>query len=123
MSWLLRSLGLVEGDAEAEMTPPELDRLRQILAQEALNYLQAGGVVLPENWLMLSSLERAALTAAGRRLQVEQAVRIGQATQGDLAALRVRGEVDGGLAHDDAALQAAVKGLARARREAHAPGA
>lgn len=94
-----------------ELAPQFKAQLRQLLRETASNYLTAGGQVTPSLWLNLDRTERAALTAAGLRLNVDQAIRIGTAAQGDLAALRVRAEIDGGEAHDNAMLRAAVAGL------------
>lgn len=94
-----------------------LDALRALLGEHARAFLLGGGHLSLAEWAGLHGLERAALTAAGRRLVVEQAVRVGTAAQGDLAALRVQAEVDGGEAHDAAMLRTAVQAMARASRE------
>jgi len=99
--------------AREEVTP----EVRAVLVEHARLFLAAGGTLTLEDWADLTQPERAAFVAAGKALAVEQAVRVGKASQGELAALRVFAEVDGGEAHDAAALEVAVKQLARASRE------
>lgn len=111
---LLRDVARLYGDPEDEA---ERSKLAAILTGHARHYLQGGGSVSLQDWLSLDLAERAAFAAAGKSLQVEQAVRIGQAARGDLAALRVLAELDGGRAHDDALLSAAVRSLAKAAEE------
>lgn len=88
-----------------------------ILTGHARHFLQGGGTITLQDWLSLDQAERAAFAAAGKALQIEQAIRIGTAAQGDLAALRVQAELDGGRSHDDALLAAAVRALAAATKE------
>lgn len=109
-----------EPDAAAEDVTPEV---RAVLVEHARMFLDGGGTLTLDDWAGLTGTERAAFVAAGRARAVEQAVRIGRASQGDLAALRVFAEVDGGQAHDDAALELATKQIARASQgAAHGPG-
>ena len=98
---LYQIAGVDPGEATADLRP--------ILTEHARFFLQGGGQLALADWASLDELERAAFAAAGRRLRVEQAVRVGLAAQGDLAAMRVQAEVDGGQAHDEAALSAAVR--------------
>lgn len=107
---LLRDIAGLYGDID------DRTKLAGILTGHARHYLQGGGVLSLQDWLSLDQAERAAFAAAGRVLQVEQAIRIGQAARGDLAALRVQAELDGGKAHDDALLSAAVRSLADAAK-------
>jgi hypothetical protein len=107
VSALYRIAGL---DPETETTP----KLRAVLTEHARLFLQTGGSLSLQEWSDLSDVERAAFVAAGKALDVEQAIRIGQASRGDLAALRVQAEIDGGRAHDDALLSTAVCATAKA---------
>jgi hypothetical protein len=100
---------VAELDPSSEVT----DELRAVLAEHARLFLIGGGRLSLADWTALSLVERAAFVAAGRLLAVRQAVRIGEASQGELAALRVEAEIDGGAAHDAAALGVAVRHLAR----------
>jgi len=78
--------------------------LAGLLLRAAQQFLSVGGVVSLTEAAALSSESRAALSTARRALEVEQAVRIGQAAQGDLSALRVYGLLDEGEQHDFLAL-------------------
>lgn len=96
-----------EGDEDARAT------IAALLTGHARHFLQGGGSLSLRDWLDLDQPERAAFTAAGKALAVEQAIRIGQSAQGDLAALRVKAEIDGGQDHDRALLRTAVQAAAR----------
>jgi len=89
--------------------------LAGLLLRAAQQFLSVGGVVSLTEAAALSSESRAALSTARRALEVEQAVRIGQAAQGDLSALRVYGLLDEGEQHDEALMQSVVRGVAEAR--------
>lgn len=91
MSWLTRSaLARLAPSPEA---PPEALR---VLLDEAEAMLRAGVHPTAAEWAQLEQHERAALTEAGRRLEVEQAIRISTAILGGSAV--VSAEVDGGEA-------------------------
>lgn len=98
---------------ETDPGPDLPGEARAVLVEHARMFLAAGGSLSLDDWGALYGAERAAFVAAGRELAVRQAVRIGEAAQGDLAALRVLAEIDGGQAHDDARLAIAVRQLAR----------
>ncbi len=110
---LLRDIAGLYGDAEDHEGRAQL---AAVLTGHASLYLQGGGALSLQDWLSLDQAERAAFAAAGKTLLVQQAMRIGQAARGDLAALRVHAELDGGKAHDDALLSAAVRSLATAAK-------
>ncbi len=108
---LLRDIAGLYGEADDQDSRA---KLAAVLTGHARYFLQAGGSISLQDWLSLDQAERAAFSAAGRTLQIEQAIRIGTAAQGDLAAMRVQAELDGGKAHDDSLLAAAVRALAAA---------
>lgn len=112
---LLRDVASLYGEPENDA---ERSQLAAVLTGHARHFLQGGGSVSLQDWLSLDQSERAAFAAAGKALHVEQAMRIGQAARGDLAALRVQAELDGGRAHDNALLSAAVRSLANAAKGA-----
>lgn len=84
-----------------------------ILVTHAELFLQAGGTLTLSDWAGLDDTERAAFVSAGKRREVDRALRYGNAARGNLDALRVLAEVDGGVAHDDELLRGAVASLAK----------
>lgn len=99
-----------------DLPPPEATvpaEARALLVEHARLFLAAGGTLSLVDWDQLDDAERCALAFAGRERDVKQAVRIGRASQGPLGALRVQAEIDGGEAHDEAQLGAAVDALAK----------
>lgn len=87
-------------------------RAQAILVTHAELFLQAGGTLTLSDWAGLDDTERAAFVSAGKRREVDRALRYGNAARGKLDALRVLAEVDGGASHDDALLRDAVARLA-----------
>jgi hypothetical protein len=113
MAWLAKSAGLDTSDAALESRWLSADaetreRALLVLTTAASAMLSAGVAVSIEAWLELTEIERVALTMAGRRVAIERATLIGQASRGQLAAARLYAEVDGGEAHDDLALDSAM---------------
>lgn len=108
---LLRDIAKVYGEPGDD---EERKALAAILTGHARHFLQGGGVVSMGDWLSLDTDERAALSAAGLSLAVEQAVRSGQAASGELGALKAHAQLDGGRAHDEALLRQSVNSIARA---------
>ncbi|MCO5167878.1 MAG: hypothetical protein M9894_16160 [Planctomycetes bacterium] len=122
MSRLLAIAGLADlaGDQLDALDARARALVVRHLSVHARHFLEAGGVPSLEEWAALTPLERSAFVAAGRTLRVEQAVRTGQASRGELAALRVLGELDQGRAHDEALLEGAVREVSSALRAARA---
>lgn len=72
------------------------DEARDILMQNAISFLRAGGVVSLSEWSEMDSSERAALVKAGDLLWTERAVCIGMAIQGQEGIAKVISGIDGG---------------------------
>lgn len=85
-----------------------------LLVQGAHDALEGGVVLSLQDWAAMGFHERAAFTAAGRRLAIANALRVGLAASGESG--RVLGEVDGGQAHDDALLSRALRACAEVAR-------
>lgn len=86
-----------------------------ILVEFSAEFLHAGGTITLQDMRTLAPVEFMALAAAGRRLRIEQAVRIGHASQGPLEAATALESVDGGAARDQILADVAVAAAARAR--------
>lgn len=69
---------------------------REVLAQESEAFLRAGGIVTMDLWENLSLESRTAFVVSGTRLKIENAVRIGLASQSKEMACRVMADADGG---------------------------
>jgi predicted butyrate kinase (DUF1464 family) len=74
-------------------------------------------VVSLQEYCDLTRVERVAMSAAGKRRDVEQAIRVARASQGESGIAIVAAEVDGGDAHDSMMLEAAVSAIAKQRYE------
>lgn len=109
-NWLLRSAGLPVVDIQtldAETTKTILGLLTEYAARQ----LQSGVVFSRKEWEVLGDFERAALAAAGNQERVLQAIRIGEASEGDIGRSKVRSEIDGGAELENAILHSFVSGL------------
>ncbi len=101
----------------AGLDPSQIDRndirseLVALLTRYASHFLEGGGSFSLSEWADLYACERVALASAGKARAVKQALRVGQAAQGSLEALRVKAEIDGGESHDDEAIRATVIGV------------
>lgn len=104
---LLKALGIT---AEAELS----EEIRDAMADEAENFLLAGGSLTLGEWALLSASTREALTEGGRRLEVARALRIGLAAAGQVA--DVLSEVDGGEQQRRAAIDLALARVAARRK-------
>ena len=96
MSALLRYAGLSE--PPDGLSPEREAQLLALLVATAEHARWAG--VVP-NWAEASPLERAAWSAAGRRVELQKAKWTGQAAQGARAAAAVGAELDQGEEHDE----------------------
>ena len=114
MAWLAKTARLDVSDAALESRWLSADaatreRALIVLTASAQRLLEAGVVVTVEAWLELTEIERVALTLAGRRLTVERATIAAQAARSPLDAARLFAEIDGGQAHDELALDDAMR--------------
>ena len=82
-----------------------------------LAVLGSGGVVALQEYCELSRVERVAMSAAGKRRDVEQAIRVARASQDEAGIAIVAAEVDGGEAHDELLLELAVSAIAKQKYE------
>jgi len=71
-------------------------------------FFRSGGVVSLSEWTEVSQVTRSALLAAGDRHRIRLLEEQAQAAQGPLGLLALRAPHDGGAAHDDLLLAAAV---------------
>jgi len=93
-----------------------------VMTRAAVLMLEARVMLCPDWWSQQDEHERSALAAAGRRLDVRQAARTGRAAQGEVEALAVEAEVDGGTHHDLAVVALAVTKTAELLAEARERG-
>ena len=116
---LLRAAGLgcLEGFDPDDISNQETKRLIPVLVEAARHFLVSGGVVSLQEYCELSRVERVAMSAAGKRRDVEQAIRVARASQGESGIAIVTAEVDGGDAHDSMMLEAAVAAIAKQKYE------
>ncbi|MBX3467184.1 MAG: hypothetical protein KF878_09845 [Planctomycetes bacterium] len=91
--------------------PEDQDQALAVLLDAATHFLMGGGVLSLQDWAAMDTRDRAVFVRAGRKVRAWQAAQTGLAAQGHLHALKVMADVDGGQAHDDAVMTAA---LARA---------
>lgn len=84
-------------------------QLLGVLTQAALILHEGRMVVSRADWLECDALEQRALVAAGRILDVKQAIRIGLASSGRES--EVRAELDGGQSYDEELLSSTVGAL------------
>lgn len=82
-----------------------------LLTEYAARQLQSGVVFSRKEWEALGEFERAALVAAGNQEKIKQAIRIGEASEGDIGRSKVRSELDGGEELEAAILHSFVSGL------------
>jgi len=96
---------------------------REVLVQESEAFLRAGGMVTMDLWENLSLESRTAFVVSGTRLRIENAVRIGLASQGQEMACRVMSDADGGQMEITHALNKALDyGEARLRSKKEVSG-
>jgi len=82
-----------------------------LLTEYAARQIQSGVVFSQKEWEALGDFERSALAAAGNQERIKQAIRIGEATEGDIGRSKVRSEIDGGEELENAILHSFVSGL------------
>ena len=116
---LLRAAGLeyLKGFDPEDVSSPETKQLIPVLVETARHFLVSGGVVSLQEYCELTRVERVAMSAAGKRRDVELAVRAAKASQGEAGLALVAAEVDGGEAHDEMMLAAAVSAIAKRKYE------
>ena len=116
---LLRAAGLeyLRGFDPEDVADENTKQLLPLLVEAAGHFLGSGGVVSLQEYCELSRVERVAMSAAGKRRDVELAVRAAKASQGDAGLALVAAEVDGGEAHDEMMLAAAVSAIAKRKYE------
>ncbi len=86
---------------EFDIEPGELNEEQlQIIMVEAEAYLRASGIITPEVWLSITTVEKAALVTAGNRIRVSDSVNTGEAAQGLEGLMNVQSELDGGAEAD-----------------------
>jgi len=109
-NWLLRSAGLPVIN-HRELDDDTRRTILGLLTEYAARMLQARCSFTLREWEALGDIERAALVAAGNQEKVNQALRIGESSDGHLGRAKVRAELDGGDELENAILQSFVSGL------------
>ena len=116
---LLRAAGLeyLKGFDPEDVADEQTKQLLPVLVETAGHFLSSGGVVSLQEYCELSRVERVAMSAAGKRRDVEQAIRVARASQDEAGIAIVAAEVDGGEAHDELLLELAVSAIAKRKYE------
>ena len=100
-------------EAEGLVEAKGLDAAATMLSEIAERVIVSRVSLSPEQFLELHELERAAFFQAGKRLDVEQALRIGKASRSDIEEAAVAAEIDGGEEYDRCLLERAVLEVAQ----------
>lgn len=87
--WLMESAGIARVERLS-------DDALAVLVDEAMAFLQGGGVVTPLEWQSSRPETKQALTEAGRLLRIEAAVTAATCGEDAINAAAVYAEVDGG---------------------------
>ncbi len=74
----------------------ESEDAMKLLIETARQFLSSGGGLSQDDWATLTNVERCAYEQAKRMVEAETAALIGDASQGSMAAARVRAVSDGG---------------------------
>jgi len=109
-NWLLISAGLPiidSGDLDADTR----NTILGLLTEYASRMIEARCSFTRVEWEALGEIERAAMCAAGNQSRVNQAIRIGEASDGYVGRAKVQSELDGGEKLEDVILHSFVSGL------------